>query len=91
MPTITVTERHGRDPTTARQAVEEVFEALQAELGGSYAWEGEALRFKSSGLGGTVRVDGDHVTVQVDIGLAMLPLRGRIEGEIRRRLADALA
>jgi len=90
VPSIRVTWPHTREPQEARRAIEAVARDLRERLGASYHWEGEELRFKATGARGRIRVEPQTVVVEVDLGLALLPLRGRIEAEVRSRLATTL-
>ena len=91
MPSIRVEWPHTRDPEEAHRAVEAVARDLQGQLRASYSWEGQELRFSATGARGRIRLEPQAVVVEVDLGLALLPLRRRIEEEVRSRLATALA
>lgn len=81
---------HQQSEELARAAVESVARDLQGQLGASYAWEGAVLRFRATGAKGSIRVEPGEVVVEVDLGLALLPFRNRIEEEVRSRLSTAL-
>lgn len=91
MASLRVSWPHEKGDDLARQAVEAVARDLQGQLGASYAWEGAALRFRATGAKGSIRIEPGEVVVEVDLGLALLPFRSRIEQEVRIRLATALA
>jgi putative polyhydroxyalkanoate system protein len=88
---IAVTRPYVGEPRKIRDALEALARELQTELGGAYAWDGDRLRFTAPGARGTIQVGDREVTVEVDLGLLLRPLRGRIEDEIRRRLETTLA
>lgn len=91
MASLRVAWPHQQSEELAREAVEAVARDLQGQLGASYAWEGAALRFRATGAQGSIRVEPGEVVVEVDLGLALLPFRRRIEEEVRNRLSTALA
>jgi putative polyhydroxyalkanoate system protein len=82
MSKIVVHRRHGLRLAKARRLAETMAERLRSEYGGSYAWDGDTLRFQRTGASGHVMVTKDSFDVQVEIGLLLTPLRSRIEREI---------
>ena len=83
MSEIVVRRRHNLRPASARRLVETVARRLRDEHGGSYAWDGDTLRFRSTGVAGPLMVSRGAFEVRVEIGLLLRPLRSRIEREIR--------
>jgi putative polyhydroxyalkanoate system protein len=83
MKPIVVRHRHGLGLAGARRRAEAIAHRLQDDHGGSFEWDGDTLRFKRTGVSGLVAVTTDEVEVRVDVGVLLLPLRARIEREIR--------
>jgi putative polyhydroxyalkanoate system protein len=83
MSEIVVQRKHALGLASARRMAEQIAGQLRAQYGGSYAWHGDTLRFQRTGASGHVAVTPDDVEVRVDVGWLLIPLRSRIEREIR--------
>ena len=83
MSQICITRAHGLSPKKARQAAEAVAAALQSEYGLQYLWEDDdTLTFQRTGISGQLTLERKQVTVNVRLGLLLLPLRASFEREI---------
>jgi putative polyhydroxyalkanoate system protein len=80
---IVVHRSHRLRLANAKRLAETMARRLQDEYGGSYAWDGDTLRFRRTGASGQVTVERRGVEIRVELGLLLTPLRSRIEGEIR--------
>jgi putative polyhydroxyalkanoate system protein len=80
---IVVHRSHRLRLANAKRLAETMARRLQDEYGGSYAWDGNTLRFRRTGASGQVTVERHGVEIRVELGLLLTPLRSRIEGEIR--------
>src|SRR5262245_36097838 len=80
---IVVRRTHGLGLARAKRLAEQFARRLRAEYGGSYAWEGNDLRFMRTGASGVVSVTKDDVDIRVELSLLLTPLRAQIEREIR--------
>jgi putative polyhydroxyalkanoate system protein len=83
MTQIVVHRRHGSPLAEIRRRAETVARRLRDEYGGTYAWEGNTLRFQRTGASGQFTVRMDSFEVRVEIGFLLAPLRSRIEHEVR--------
>ena len=54
-------------------------------------WDGDTLRFSRSGVKGSIAVSAAAVEVHAELGLMLSPLKGMVEDEIRRKLAEQFA
>ena len=88
---IVVERRHSLDPTRARAAVEGVAQELQGELGGTYQWEGEQLRFSRSGAKGQIELEDGLIRVVVSLSRLMRPMRRRVHAVVEQYLDERLA
>jgi putative polyhydroxyalkanoate system protein len=79
---IVVRRRHELDIAGARRLAETVARRLRDDFGGSYAWDGDTLHFRRTGISGQLAVTPETVEVRVSIGLLLTPLHARIEREI---------
>jgi putative polyhydroxyalkanoate system protein len=82
MSQILVRRRHGLPMAEARHLAETMARRLRDDFGGSYAWEGDTLRFQRTGASGHVAVTPDGFEIRVDLSFVLRPLHGRIEREI---------
>jgi putative polyhydroxyalkanoate system protein len=53
-------------------------------------WDGNRYTFSRAGLDGVAVVEPGRVTVELDLGFLLSPLKGRIKSEIESRLAEGL-
>ena len=74
----------------ARAAVEQVARKLSEQFGVDYQWVGDALSFERSGVQGRIALDDQNVHVTATLGFLLSAMKGPIESEIRRVLADKL-
>jgi putative polyhydroxyalkanoate system protein len=82
MPTIVVRRKHALGLAGARRLAESIARKLREDYGGSFAWEGDDLRFQRTGASGSVAVTKEGFQVRVELGVLLSPLRSRIEREI---------
>lgn len=82
MSEIHVRRRHGLPIAEARRLAETMARKLRDDFGGSYAWEGDTLRFQRTGASGHVAVTPEAFDIRVDLSFLLRPLHGRIEREI---------
>jgi putative polyhydroxyalkanoate system protein len=75
--------KHSKGKDKAREAAEEIAQDIGQKIGAKYRWEGDDLRFERSGAKGSIHVDEGEVRVQVELGLLLRPLKGKIESAIR--------
>ncbi len=74
----------------ARAAVEQIARKLSEQFGVDYQWVGDALSFERSGVQGRIALDDQNVHVTATLGFLLSAMKGPIESEIRRVLADKL-
>ncbi|WP_133501880.1 polyhydroxyalkanoic acid system family protein [Cognatilysobacter terrigena] len=88
MPTIDIRHTHGLDPAQARQAVQHIADTLAQRFGVQQSWQGDSLMFKRSGVDGRVHLEPGAVRVTAELGFLLGAMKGTIEDEIRRVLAE---
>jgi putative polyhydroxyalkanoate system protein len=88
MPTIDIRHTHALAPAQARDAVQRIAESLAAKFGVEHGWQGDQLMFKRSGVDGRVHLEPGAVRVTAELGFLLGAMKGTIESEIRRVLAD---
>ena len=90
MSTIDIRHPHGLPPAQARQAVEDFMARLGERFGLDYRWEGDVLHFTRTGVDGHVALLPGELQVRARLGLLFAAMKGTIEQEMRRALAERL-
>lgn len=90
MSRIVVQRPHRLSLAGARRVAETIARRLQRDYGGTFAWDGDTLRFSRTGAAGHVAVHKRDVEVLVDVGWLLRPLHGRIEREVHALLDEHL-
>ena len=90
MSTIDIRHPHELAPAEARQAVEDFAIKLGKRFGLDYRWEGDTLHFKRSGVDGHIALLPGQLHVTARLGLLFAAMKGTIEQEMRRALAERL-
>ena len=90
MSTIEIRHPHTLPPQQARQAVEDFAVKLGQRFGLDYRWEGDVLHFKRSGVDGRIALLPGELHVSAKLGLLFAAMKGSIEQEMRRVLAERL-
>jgi len=90
MSKIDIRHPHTLAPPQARQAVEDFAIKLGQRFGLDYRWEGDVLHFKRSGVDGRIALLPGELHVSAKLGLLFAAMKGSIEQEMRRVLAERL-
>jgi len=85
---IDIRHRHSLPLAQARKAVEDVAVKLGERFGMDYRWEGDELHFKRSGVDGRIALTPRQLHVTAKLGFLLSAMKGPIEEEIRRVLAE---
>lgn len=88
MATIDIRHTHGLTPDQARDAVQHIAETLAQRFGVDHGWQGDSLMFRRSGVDGRVHLEQGAVRVTAELGFLFGAMKGTIESEIRRVLAE---
>lgn len=84
MSDINIRRKHGKTTADARAAAEHMASELEEEFDLNYAWDGEVMHFKRSGLSGELTFDGDEVVLCIRLGFLLSAFRTNIEHEVHR-------
>jgi len=90
MASIAIQRRHQLGRKRVRALVRELAQTLEQELDATCHWHGDELRFERTGASGRVKVADDQVRIDVELGLLLRPMKGRIAAQINERLDDLL-
>ncbi len=90
MSSIDIRHDHGKTPAQARQAIEEAARKLSDRFGMESRWEADTLHFSGSGVDGVIDLLPRQVHVTAKLGFLLSAMKGMVESEIRRVLAEKL-
>ena len=88
MPSIDITHAHGKTPAQARKAIEQVAKKLAERFEMAYDWDQDTLNFNRAGVNGRIQLLPKSLRVTANLGFILSMLKGPIEAEIRRVLAE---
>lgn len=83
---INIRHPHSLSLPRAREAVEQAAQRLSEKFGIEYAWNGDAVDFRRSGLDGRIALTPAELHVTARLGFLLSAMKGPIESEIRRVL-----
>jgi putative polyhydroxyalkanoate system protein len=86
MPTISVAKKHAMSHKKARDVAERIAKDLKQRFALDYAWDGDDVDFERPGVSGRMHVGKDSISLNVQLGLLLTPLKGAIEREIHAQL-----
>ena len=88
MSTIDIRHKHSLPLPKPRKPVEDIAGKLASKFDMDYAWEGDELHFNRSGVEGRIHLTDRQVRVTAQLGFLLSALKGTVEQEIRRVLAE---
>jgi len=91
MPSISISRPHTLSHKKALDAAERIARDLKQRFDLDYAWDGDELAFKRSGVTGSMRVGKDRVALDVQLGFLLSPLKPAIEREIHAQFDKLFA
>jgi putative polyhydroxyalkanoate system protein len=90
MATIDIRRNHTIGKAAARDAAQGIAEKLKDKVDVRYHWDGDDLRFERTGAKGRIQVTESEVRVEIDLNLALRPLRGKLEAKVHKYLDESL-
>ena len=90
MATIHIQQEHNLGITTAKERVTKLAEQLHDRLSVETHWEANKLIIHRAGADGTILVEPNLVTVDVDLGVLLAAFKDAVEGELRGFLSENL-
>ena len=90
MSNIHIKRRHRLPPGELRERVEHIAQDLRSKLNADYAWKGDSLQFKRAGVSGSIDIAEDAIELNIELGLLLSPMKGKIEETINKNLDQAL-
>ena len=90
MSTIHIKHNHSLSHEQTRERVEQIASHLKGKYRGAYAWQGDSLHFRRSGVSGYVKLGAGYVELQINLGLMLGARKSEIEAFIRRHIPTAM-
>ncbi len=90
MPSINIERDHQLSLADAKAKVEEVAAKMAAKFQMETEWKKNVLTFTRSGVNGTIKISGDKINVDAELGFMLGFLKGTIEKEVHAYLDKAL-
>lgn len=84
MSDITIRRKHGKTHADARAAAEHMASELKDEFDLDYAWEGEVMHFKRTGVSGQLTLDSEDVVLSIRLGFFLAALKPSVEREVHK-------
>lgn len=88
MSDIDIRHHHSLPLPKARKAVEDIAKKLAAKFDMDYGWNGDDLHFNRSGVDGRIHVTEKQIRITARLGFLLSALKGTVEQEIRKVLAE---
>jgi putative polyhydroxyalkanoate system protein len=86
MAAISITKTHDLSHEKAKELAERLVSDLAKRHAFAWRWEGDDVHFKRPGISGVMRVGRTAISLDMEIGLLLSPLRPAIEKEIHAQL-----
>jgi putative polyhydroxyalkanoate system protein len=83
--------KHALDPQETRDRVEEIAKDLKREYKIDYAWKGDRLLFRRSGAAGNLDLGDGFIELDINLGLVLSPMKGKIEQAIKQNIAAKMS
>ena len=90
MAVIRISRNHGLPRADLRVQVESLADEIQQKLQARCRWDGDTAYFSRAGASGSIKLDDEHIAVEITLGLALSPLKARVERTVHERLDEML-
>ncbi len=90
MSSIDIQHAHSLSDQGAHDAISEVALKLRERFEVDTRWEGQTLHFARAGVEGAIEMLPGAVRVKAELGFLLSAMKGMVESEIRRVLAEKL-
>jgi putative polyhydroxyalkanoate system protein len=91
MGNIQIKKTHPLGREEAHRRVQQLEPELKSKYGVQLDWHGDQADVKASRVSGSLVVDDQAVTIDLQLGLPLLPVRGRIQSALEQQVARALS
>ena len=90
MSTIHIKHHHSLSREQTRERLDQIAMQLKSRYRGAYAWQGDSLYFRRSGISGSVKLGAGYVELRIKLGLMLATRKGEIEAFIRSHIPTAM-
>lgn len=92
MSSLKIKKHHSMEPDALKGEVEALADKLVDKFGGHYHWEGDKVYYAySGGVKACVACTDEEVEVDVELGMMMSFLKGKIKSEVEAYLKEHIA
>jgi putative polyhydroxyalkanoate system protein len=91
MASIEINKPHQLGRVEAHRRIEALETQLQEKYGVTLEWDGDRANVSGSGVSGELAVDDAEIWLRLKLGLALLPVQGKIRSTLDQQLERALA
>ncbi|PIE44180.1 MAG: poly(3-hydroxybutyrate) depolymerase [Gammaproteobacteria bacterium] len=86
MSVIDIQRHHTLDHEHAIETADKLAKSLADRFDLDYAWQGDTLSFSRVGLKGKMTVEPETIYINLQLGILLRPLKGKLEREIHSHL-----
>lgn len=86
MPDISIAQKHKLSHKKAKAAAQKVVDQLAEEYGVSAEWDGDILKFKRSGVSGTLEVSAHEAQIEIKLGFMLKAFSATIEEHVHKNM-----
>ncbi len=86
MPSISIAKPHALTHRKAKDVAERLAKDLEQRFDLAWDWDGDHVRFERPGVSGSMHVGKSTITLDVQLGFLLTPLKPAIEKEIHAQL-----
>ena len=91
MGTIQIKKMHHLGTAEAHKRVEQLEPELKKDYGVQLEWHGERADVRAARVSGQLVVEDQALSLQLQLGLPLVPVQAKIRSALEQRLASALA
>ncbi len=88
MATISVQQPHGLGQDEAMKRAQDLLEGFKDRYKVEVNWSGSNAAFKGTGFSGVAKVLADKIVFELDLGLLLRAMKGKIEQRVDKILKD---
>lgn len=88
MPVIKVERSHALGEEEATRRAKELIREFADRLKADVKWNGQDASFKGTGFTGSARVAADSIAVNVDLGMLLSPMKGKVETRLKAAIDE---
>ena len=91
MATISLVHNHTLSPEEALKRAQDLVKEVGNRLKAEISWNGPNATFKGSGFTGNAQLRPGAIALDVDLGLLLRPMKGKIESKLEQAIQERFA